>query len=427
MKKKFCRGILSLAFTAMLFLQVPAQLKALKIGDTIPEEVWKTPLQVVNSPEKTTTLANDRDKLILLDFWNTWCSACLKGFPRMEKLQQQYGDRLKILAVSSQDRAELEKFFASKNGQRYKGMSSVSGDLHFKKLFPYVAVPFIVWIKDGKLLNTTDGAQVNEASIAEVLKGEAAALQTVLQVDRSRPLMLAEQFDLEKGTALMNYVLLSKGRLRAIAPGSGFHRQGAAIYGRQFTNMPLLRIYEGIAYEIFETQGQHFSAKRLMNLLKAPSAITVKDTDSPDAVGEKLYSFEFIVPAAKAGTLYPQMLTALNAYSGYTGAVEMRRQKCLVISNLPPSENRSISTPKKGSAVPGQPLGDLIADLNELPNSLLPILDDSGFKGTVAADAKTAGTPEALKRVLREAGLGITEAERELLMLVLKDSTGESL
>lgn len=427
MKNFFCREIFSLAFTAMLFLQVPAQLKALKIGDEIPEEVWKTTLQVVNSPEKTINLDKDRDKLILLDFWNTWCSACLKGFPKMEKLQQQYGDRLKILAVSSQDRAELEKFFASKNGQRYKGISSVSGDLLFKKLFPYVAVPFIVWIKDGKLLNTTDGAQVNEDSIAEVLKGESAALQTVLQVDRSRPLMLAEQFDLEKGTALMNYVLLSQGRMRAIAPGSGFHRQGTVVYGRQFTNMPLLRIYRGIAYEIFETLGQHFSAKRLINLLKDPSAITITDTDSPDAVGRKLYNFEFIVPPAKAATIYPHMLSALNSYSGYTGTVETKQQKCLVISNVPPSEKRVNSTARKRNKGPMQPLADLIADLNELQNSLPPIIDESGFKGTVEAEANTAGTIEALKRILREAGLDVTETERDLLMLVLKDNTGENL
>ena len=86
MKNKFCREILFLAFLALLFLQLPAQQKALKIGDTIPEEIWTTPLPMGNSPEKTTTLAKDRDKLILLDFLATWCGSCLKNFPKMEEL-----------------------------------------------------------------------------------------------------------------------------------------------------------------------------------------------------------------------------------------------------------------------------------------------------------------------------------------------------
>ena len=73
MKKMFCRGILSLAFLALLFLQVPAQLKALKIGDAIPEEVWSVPMQVINHPEnkKNITLSEHKDKLVLLDFWAT--------------------------------------------------------------------------------------------------------------------------------------------------------------------------------------------------------------------------------------------------------------------------------------------------------------------------------------------------------------------
>ncbi len=49
----------------------------------------------------------------------------------MEELQKQFGDKIKILAVSNQDRVTLEKFFATKNGQRYKNVVSVAGDKMF--------------------------------------------------------------------------------------------------------------------------------------------------------------------------------------------------------------------------------------------------------------------------------------------------------
>ena len=68
MKNKFCREILSLSFLSLLFLQVSAQQKALKIGDDIPEKVWSSPLQVVHSPQKTLMLSESKEKLILLDF-----------------------------------------------------------------------------------------------------------------------------------------------------------------------------------------------------------------------------------------------------------------------------------------------------------------------------------------------------------------------
>lgn len=179
----------------------------------------------------------------------------------MEELQKQFGDKIKILAVSNQDRATLEKFFASKNGQRYKGVLSVTGDQLFHNLFPHTAVPYIIWIKDGKVFNTTDSGQVSEATLLEALKGGESSLQTVIQIDRKRPLMLSENFELEKLAHLKGYNLFVKGRIRAITYGSGFHRDGQVVYGRQFTNFSLMNIYKGISYELFEKFGDRLPIK----------------------------------------------------------------------------------------------------------------------------------------------------------------------
>ncbi len=213
MKNIFCRGFLSLAFTLVAAATSFAQNKSLKIGENLPENVWSTPLQLVNHPQKTITLNQDKDKLILLDFWATWCSSCLLNFPKMEELQKQFGDKIKILVVSNQDRLVLEKFFASTNGKRYDKTVSVAGDKMFHQLFPHKGVPYIIWIKDGKLLNTTDGAQVTEKTIKEVLGGENSSLQTVVQMSRDRPLMLSENFDNEKDLSMISYSLFAKGRM----------------------------------------------------------------------------------------------------------------------------------------------------------------------------------------------------------------------
>ena len=420
MKKNFCRGILSLAFTAMLFLQIPAQFKALKIGDPIPEEFWKTPLQVVNSPEKTTTLAKNRDKLILLDFWATWCAACLNNFPKMEELEKQFEGKLKVIPVTKENHAVLNKFFASKNGQRYKNLESVAADKMLSQLFPYTAIPFIVWIKDGKLISTTDAEQVTSQSISEIIKGEKSSLQTVIQIGRDRPLMLAEQFDLEKSTTLMNYVLFTKGRIRAIAPGSGFHRNGEITYGRQLTNVPLLRIYRNIAYELFEARGQQFNKKRLVNLVKDPASLDFARNDDNAALDEKSYSIEFIVPVSQAGSLYPEMLKAVNAYSAYSATLENQRIKCLVLKRKG-SENTLVKKGGKEKLVNTRTLASLINDLNDMTFTELPLVDESGYMGEVGVDAAGISDLDSLKRAFRNEGFELEETERELLMLVVRD------
>lgn len=414
----FCREILSLIFTAMLVLQVPAQLKALKIGDPIPEEIWSTPLQTVNSPHNTMKLGEARDKLILLDFWATWCAACLKNFPKMNALEKQFEGKVKIVPVTKEDPTVLAKFFASKNGQRYKGIESVAGDRMFSELFPYVAIPFMVWIKNGKVISTTDADQVTEVNISKLLEGKTSSLQTVVQIDRTRPLMLAEQFDLEKNTNLMNYVLFSKGRIRASAPGSGFHRQGSVTYGRQFTNVPLNRIYRGIAYPLFEAQGQRFSKKRLVNETRDPSLLDFTPTDGDAARDSKSYSIEFIVPTAKAQTLYPEMLKAVNTYSGYTGTLEILNTKCLVLKE---GGKKPLKKAGKESVTAMQSLQSLITDLNDSTVTEMPVINESGYEESVAIDTASIKDMVSLKKAFVNAGFEPVETERNLLMLIIRD------
>ena len=419
MKNIFCRGFLSLAFTLVAATTSFAQNKSLKIGESLPENIWSTPLQLVNHPQKTITLSQDKDKLILLDFWNTWCSSCLLNFPKMEELQKQFGDKIKILAVSNQDRLVLEKFFATKNGQRYKNVVSVAGDKMFHQLFPHKGVPYIVWIKDGKMLNTTDGAQVTEKTIQEVLGGKSSSLQTVVQMSRERPLMLSENFDIEKGLSMINYSLFAKGRIRGMGFGSGFHRSGQIVYGRQFTNFSFWEIASAIANEIFQKKNQSFNEKRRIIEFKNPER-RVED--------KSLYNYEYIVPQSKADSLYPLMLENLSRFADYKTIIEKRKVKCLVLKRT--STVDKLKT--KGSEMSflfslsktnlqNTSLYALVNSLNAVPTISLPIVDETGYTNNIDLKIGAISDLNSIRKELLQYDLDLVEAERELDMLVIQD------
>lgn len=429
MKNKFCRDVLSLAAVVVLFLQYPAQ-QPLKIGATVPESVWESPLLMINASQKTTILSKDRDKLILLDFWATWCSGCLKSFPKMEVLEKQFGDRLKIVPVTKESRATLEKFVATKNGQRFKHMSSVAEDELLTKVFPYQAIPFVVWIKDGKVINTTDAEQVTAETIGEILQQKTSSLQTVIQINRKRPLMLAEQFDLEKSTQLMNYVLLSKGRIRAIPPGSGFHRtEDGVVYGRQLTNVSLMNVIRAIGYELFSERGDLFSEKRISNLVRDPAQIDFAAKEGDKSADGLLYNFEFIVPVKEADSVYSEMLKSLSAHSGYTATIEMKPKKCLILKRISNKDQMATkggvptdSFFKNPATIQNQSLETLITALNvDTQFTVLPVVGETGYGGKVDLNLGKLSDLASLKKALHPYGLELVEGERMIRMLVVKD------
>jgi thiol-disulfide isomerase/thioredoxin len=50
------------------------------------------------------TLSSFRGKIVLLDFWATWCVPCRAETPHFVELQQKYGDRgLQIIGISMDD------------------------------------------------------------------------------------------------------------------------------------------------------------------------------------------------------------------------------------------------------------------------------------------------------------------------------------
>ena len=428
MKNKFCRDVLSLLLMTLLFLQMPAQQKALQIGDPIPEKVWMTPFEVVNSPQKTIDLSADKDKLILLDFWATWCSGCLLNFPKMEALQKQFGNQLKIIPVTKENRATLEKFFASKNGQRYNKNFSVAGDKLFHEYFPHNGVPYIIWIKDGKVLNTTDAEQVTEKSINDILENQKSSLQTVIQLERNRPLFLADAFDREQGLEMQNYSFLAKGRIRSASFGTWFHRSGDKVYGRKFTNLSLLEIIKAIAVEIFNQQEDPFNDKKIIVEVKNTEILNYIENKEGKREDHNRYNYDYIVPLTQADSLYPMMLRNLNQFINYTATIEKKRVKCLVLKNTTSKDQlatkggeQNYLLTEKQTLLQNTPFFTFVSGLSGLSFIALPVIDETGYHGNI--DLKLKATPNitVLRKELARYDMVLEEAERSVNMLIIRD------
>jgi thiol-disulfide isomerase/thioredoxin len=81
-----------------------AEAGQIKVGDSFPD---LTKFQLEGRiPDSL------HGKVVIVDFWASWCGPCKASFPAMEQLQKSYGDKgLVILAVNLDDkRAEMDAF-----------------------------------------------------------------------------------------------------------------------------------------------------------------------------------------------------------------------------------------------------------------------------------------------------------------------------
>ena len=83
-------------------------------------------LDVNDLDGKPISLDQTKGKIVLLNFWATWCGPCRAEVPDLIELQSKYKDKLTIIALATdEDEPDEVKKFAQKHGINYRiGMAT---------------------------------------------------------------------------------------------------------------------------------------------------------------------------------------------------------------------------------------------------------------------------------------------------------------
>jgi thiol-disulfide isomerase/thioredoxin len=406
------------ALCCLLFVIAQSQLyKSLNIGDDFPV----LPAQaVLNYNDTSISLSGYEDKLLILDFWATWCSACIGAFPKLDSLQRKFADEAAIVLINISDPAEKINEFLNKYQQRRGSplqLPTIWGNPQFHVLLPHRSIPHYAWIHKGKLIATTGPEQVVPENISQVLQGNIPRFRMkkdILDYDRDRPL-------LENGNGGDSTAFLFKSFFSEELPGmnGGYHESKTSVHRRK-------------AYV-------NFSVPVLISVVSGlPPHAIILDVPRADKLAspvQTLYSYEITAPINTPDSLLVKLsLADLNKYLGISAIIKYRKLRTykLVMTgkrrkNLRDSSNGYFRYNQNNTVLEfnRKPVRFLISHLNDAPTaypSRIPFVDGTRYTGTVNVTIPNEAKFDLplLKQMLSGDGIKIRRGKTKMKVCVIR-------
>jgi thiol-disulfide isomerase/thioredoxin len=108
-----------------------------------------------------------KGKVIMLDFWETWCKPCINSFPTLDKLVQDYPDDFAILAVTPgfmNDKSDAQEFAGNHDYQFTYAM-----DTGLASKLSIQSIPYKVFVDaEGNYLSTKIGSYGPQRDYEEI-------------------------------------------------------------------------------------------------------------------------------------------------------------------------------------------------------------------------------------------------------------------
>ncbi|MCB0651277.1 MAG: TlpA family protein disulfide reductase [Saprospiraceae bacterium] len=140
--------------------------KQLQVGGEAPDFSGKTPAG------ETLTLSDFRGKLVLLDFWASWCGPCRRENPNVVKMYNKYKDKgFDIIGISLDDNKDRWVGAIEQDGLDWHHISDLKKwQSEYAALYGVRSIPHTVLLdQEGKIIARGLRGAALESKVAEIL------------------------------------------------------------------------------------------------------------------------------------------------------------------------------------------------------------------------------------------------------------------
>lgn len=427
-----------------------SDIKPLKVGDQCPDFIFNN---IVNSDKSTLKLSDFKGKLVILDFWATWCGPCVSSLPELDMLQKKYQNKLVVLPISNEPTQLVVDFLKTKTSLKGISLPSVTKDTLMKKFFPHNAIPHEVWIDGtGKVAAITRADGVNSQNIDLMLAGKGkqvknkvADLPTIAYSDN--PLLFGA---FGPGYQLSPKLVGYSSVITDYINGSlGMHsnvREYNNLLWYRAVNVPILTLYTDafMVNNKFMAKDPNFYFAQL-----ARTILEVRDSsiflgwaghsekDANKTAEGRVFCFEMMAPKADSTKFNDYMVADLNRFFGakygIEGVKEKRMVDCWALTRTSNEELAKTRGEKPFTEVGKNNDFMILKNISVrdmmfwfasryMANNKIPIIDESGYEGNIDVDIRAQlNDPAAVGKALEKYGFTFKKVKRKLDLIVIRD------
>jgi uncharacterized protein (TIGR03435 family) len=165
-------SVAALALTA-LNLFATAHESGPQIGDVPPDLELSEMVQGMATNE--VSWPGLRGKVVVLEFWATWCVPCIKAIPHLNELIDEFKDQpLVFLSITSEPAEKIARFLAA---HPMKASIALDTNEAVKRAFQVSRIPHVAIVNaQGRIAAITHPALIQASHLKEILNGEPSTL-----------------------------------------------------------------------------------------------------------------------------------------------------------------------------------------------------------------------------------------------------------
>ena len=388
-----------LIFTLFLLIVTQSVAQIVKIGDFVPDYQFD---KVLNYSKSSINLREAEGKILIIEFWGTWCGSCIPALEHLNEIQKKFKDDIMVVGISDDTEERLNRFLL----KRPVTVPLVSDPLNRSaKFFDVKAFPqTFVADKKGKIIAITHPDEITEEKIKDLIAGKSVELKTSITNGSSQ----VDYFNADQKT-IFSF---------AIKPMIDSVRTTISKQGRDVFQDRRYTLINGTTDQFLRAIFQKTNTRMLI----------LTDKKQFEFSPENRFCFDIIVPEEEKEDFYKIAQEEAKRRLKYKIYTEDKTVDVYVLRKidgnviLKPSLLERKSSFSYGKRTRLSVDGGKIINLIEFLEQELkkPVVDETGLKDKYDFTVDWADKEELLKE-LQNIGLTLEKTQRPVEMLVIAD------